>query len=520
MTKKLIFIVIVALLTATLIGSSLALSSSRGMKHFSATIGSPDFLEPNPANMKTSEKALLRLPNLKPGWPSPVMCAERNGELYASANSQPYFIKVNGQTKTIIRDPYYIYIYNPDGTEFTTIDDPSCKVISAWESLVAVSDIDNDGKEEIVINCNYNPNGAPASFKIYGFDSQGNPQLESVIEPFGNEHLVWLRQDGAATHFVIDDIDNDGVKEIIVLAKVGTQSDSPVLAAFHADGSFLPGFPTDLVEGSWNSGSMKFGSITVGRVYPVSTKHIVTVHYDGQHSIVQIFNKDGTVSKTIGNLDGNGALFGGVVMADVNRDRYKEIALVTTTKNYLIHSNGNILFAKNDPKNIAVPASFVDRKMDRKPEIVFMGDHKVTIYSAGGSVLRTIPTDWYWGPASLSAPVDSAYGYRPQLIFTDTVTLKIVNPISGVTAFEVPMNSWSQSPAVYDMDDDGKSELIMNLVVDHPTYGWGPCTQTYVWDLSTPRFKTANYWPLYFQNNQNTGSMDSGYHAIKVLAVD
>jgi hypothetical protein len=158
-----------------------------------------------------------------------------------------------------------------DPVVFDSDDDGKLEIIAAWQGLhlinssgitiwyepydgpvfqsiyrpykVSVDDLDNDGNKEIVVTC-YS-GGA-----VFIFDTQGNvrpgwPVL--LTRPAGWTPPPIYKSAS------IGDIDNDGLKEVVVGVDDYTVTDPGRLYCFKPDGSYCPGFPVGVTPSGYRS---------------------------------------------------------------------------------------------------------------------------------------------------------------------------------------------------------------------------------------------------------------------------
>ena len=167
----------------------------------------------------------------KPGWPINL----------AGCASSPVIADLDDDgTLEIIKPCGGLKVWNSNGTLRWQFPNPTGIVLAN----ATVADLDNDGLLDIVVTCT--SGGA-----IYVFDAQGNvmPGWPVVIPA-----QPGYDPPGTLVSASIGDIDNDGLKEIVIGINDGTGSGYPShVFCFKPDGSTCPGFPVGVSRKGFDS---------------------------------------------------------------------------------------------------------------------------------------------------------------------------------------------------------------------------------------------------------------------------
>jgi lipopolysaccharide export system protein LptA len=277
--------------------------------------------------------------------------------------------------------------------------------IGPFVGYVAVSDLDNDGKKEVVFN-SYSPsNGNRAN------NTDDSHSYIHVLRCDGK--LLWVKQLGdyfTGTNFAIDDVDNNGSKEIVVALHTawGYRSDygkicvldgrtGNVLYEYRGDHSFSRtiGYPEIIVADINNDGKKE---IIVGgreckiRIFKHDLSAILaevnipqlSINYDPYNNrlapqVGNSYSYNYVLPKGVNDIDGDGKLE--LFVAASNKFVY-----VFDNNLNLIH---NYAYENNQPDTVEVYLTDLLGN-DGKNEVIIKAD-KLYVYSATDLNLIPLP---------------------------------------------------------------------------------------------------------------------------------
>jgi hypothetical protein len=172
----------------------------------------------------------------KPGWPK---------NLSASDFAQALLDSDDDGRLEIVSTSSGLHMNDSSGTEiwYLPYDGP---IFQSWYNPngISIDDLDNDGNQEIVVGC-------ISGGALFVFDAQGNvrPGWPAIL-PVQPGYMPPAMYNSAS----IGDIDNDGLKEMLVGVTEGGAATYPNhVYCFKSDGSYCPGFPVGVSRPGYRS---------------------------------------------------------------------------------------------------------------------------------------------------------------------------------------------------------------------------------------------------------------------------
>jgi hypothetical protein len=181
----------------------------------------------------------------------------------------------DGQLEIVVAQNGNLFLRDQQGSAIWTIPYSGPVFQSKYYPFkISVDDIDKDGKKEIVVTC-YS-GGAVFVFDAQGNVRQGWPVL--LTRPTG--YTPPPMYESAS----IGDIDNDGIKEIVLGVDDGTTTSPARVYCFKPDGTLCPGFPVGTTRQSYRSKAVLvdieddgYLDIAIGK----ETTRLYVYRYDG-----------------------------------------------------------------------------------------------------------------------------------------------------------------------------------------------------------------------------------------------
>lgn len=415
-------------------------------------------------------------------------------------------------------------------------------------SSPTVEDLDNDGFPELIIANGDNSTNHVYDGRLYVFKSNG--QLFSQNWPKGeggyllsaaagdisgdkNKEIVCVNREFHKIYIysadgvllkeklipadwtwsyispVLQDINRDGKDEIILL--VGNlyelNADNSQLYVFDNYLNIIPGWPRAL------SGKFAYREPAIADLNKDGSFELVTVSQKGDvsKSIVEVWSSDGNI---IWSRPVNTSSSGAPLVVDFELDGHKEIIFSVYNLNKVYAFDCFGADYPGWPIDLLMPVigAVGDVNQDSYPELILStgyqkiepGINKINIIDKNGNILREIyPED---GTDIIQQPIicDIDSDGVNEIIFSGLETKKIYGfNADGSVAAGFPKELYSMlspqnTPAVIDLDKDGKLELIAG--------GLG----VRVWQL--PDSNVANtglIWPQFLANAKHTGEIIS-----------
>ena len=406
--------------------------------------------------------------------------------------------------------PSKIFIHSADGNLFKEIPlEPSTDVSNVSTPLV--DDIDGDGINEIIV---YTPDSSSNFLaRLYAFNSDGTSVSGyPIILPFNN---------GATLSSA--DLDNDGIKEIIVLEKSTFYTRKLTIIK---NASILSQF--DVEPHNWWNLNDIYSNIAVGNLDEDSDLEMVVAGpsinsgYDYEteqwtlEGKIEVYNIDGTAvngwPKTVADN-----IWSSPVIGDVNDDGDNEIVIGTDVGMYAFDKNGNTLsgWPLLETQSIWSTASLADVNNNNFLETAFSSlNYQTYLTDYQGNILSNWPqsTGMVLGSTNM-ADIDNdgtedviALAHDNIYAWNSTGT-----PLANFPKV-IGYGSWGNvGLAVDDLNNDNTLELIAasngdSYYDDNDGY-WKSKLRgsVYVWDLNTGYATSSLPWPTFQRNAQRTG---------------
>ena len=297
-------------------------------------------------------------------------------------------------------------IHGSDGSACFSVADPACRLDGGAE--LAVADIDNDGKPEIV--------GVTEDHYLICFEHNGAHKWTST------EAISRLAP-------AVADLDRDAVPEIIAGKRV-----------FNNDGTLR-----------WvGSGANSYNAIAAD------------LDLDGVPEVVAgvaAYRSDGTLYWTVAGSSWSRAGIG-----DFDMDSYPEVVITGDGDVTLWEHDGAAAWGPVDIPGDggSGPPLVADFDGDGVPEIGVAGnDYYMVLESDGGIKWTAVIKDYSSGAASSSA-FDFDGDGSFEIVYRDEEHLRIFNGSDGFVLFETPSPSGTlmEHPIIVDVDGDGCAEIV------------------------------------------------------------
>lgn len=210
----------------------------------------------------------------------------------------------------------YLSAWRPDGSLLSTgfpIQIADQNPLSTWlnHTRILVSDVDGDGKKEIVVQEGL----SSTTFTLGLFANDGTARTWSVPT-----------LTGLAEAMVAADLDHNGKLETILVLYDGASNSQAVVHVFQPDGTERPGWPVPLANPDQYSQSF----LAVGDLNRDGHDEIVYSH----EASLYVFKDDGTLYSSEWPLSAGpsaGFGFGSVVIGDIDGDGFPEIVTTLNT---------------------------------------------------------------------------------------------------------------------------------------------------------------------------------------------
>lgn len=401
-----------------------------------------------------------------------------------------------------------IYVLEPDGS-----NKPGWPVfltnVHGVQGIVgysspAIADIDNDGKEEIIVKDGQ---------QLFVYDYQGN------LKPGWPREMSWIMYGNAMVSSpVVADINNDNKKEIIVTFRGDNSEDGKILV-MNSHGDNLVGWPLTIPS--------KFTNISSPIVCDLDgdgNVEIVIQCYDNMNlGYIYILDKFGEVLPGWPQQFGGGA-WNSPVVADINNDGEYEIiacshAGIINSQGkigvYVFSKQGNVLngwpalldYAQYGYYNIEPGISVGDINNDGNKEILIASEgysYSLWALNKNGQLLwNVLSKDFEFVKNSSPLIADINGDGKPEIIITKLNNLSNYGKVMVIDNNGNEISSLSRyipdriraTPSIGDIDGDNKLELVCI----------SQSGKAYCWDYDAPYDPGKLIWPTYQQNNLRNG---------------
>lgn len=340
------------------------------------------------------------------------------------------------------------------GAEVFTVTDSAYRINTA--SSIAVGDIDDDGKPEIIA-CD------ESGYRLIAFEHDGTFKWRSAdLEP-----INW----GAPA---LADLNHDGSPEIIVGRQV------------------LDSSGRVLWTGTGGRGSLGAGPLAL----------VTDLDMDGNPEIVAgntaYSSLGSTVWQSTSLPDGLNAV------GNFNASPFPEVVLVSGGQVWLLDHLGQVIWGPvGVPGGGGGPPTVADFDGDGQPEIGVAGASRFVVFEGDGSILWLSTTQDSSSQVTAASVFDFDGDGSAEVVYRDELKLRIYRGIDGQVLYEVPMSSctWHEYVVVADVDADGNAEIV---AVANQNCGFGPQTGLYViGDRDDTWVSTRKIW------NQHTYHIDN-----------
>ena len=416
-----------------------------------------------------------------------------------------------------------------------------------WGGIISpvVADLDNDGSKELIVT----QQGEPS--RVYVFEQNGSLKFDVIEMPSACPFISPRRFSS------IDDIDNDGFKEIIfetkgyneyrfmiyshngtlkdewnignyqvsdslygsiVLADLdfdnameiiyggwvgGTGNDGPSLVVLDNEGNYKPGFPVRLE----NIQMAETNTPAVGNFDGDADLEIVVISHENNQPVkktnIRAFDTNGSL---LWAQELDSIVYGDPAVGDINHDGFDEVVFTSPKGVHILDRHGEYLVNKylghdnGDSSNIAL----ADLDGDENLEVIFGYWGSIYVMDQSGSILWSYDTGWnaHYPPVVGDITGDGI----PDIVATSDFEVWAWNSQGGLlSGFPKPVeiNAYGAC-SLDDIDNDGDVELIASS-----DWKWNDSDNEgyiYVWD--TPGIYNASSveWPMYQHDIGHTGS--------------
>lgn len=406
----------------------------------------------------------------------------------------------------------------------------------AGPSRVVVGDLDGDKKDELILliqgddslliifnedgsirKKNILPGPMFESFSVDDLDNDGKKEIILLgrknlfrlsLYIFDDRGNVKIRKEFSQCYYnyippIIEDINNDDKKEIII--KTSIPGDSYMLILDNK-GNIISEWAFNKVE---NVCSDVECYPIVGNFDDDSELEIVFPVWfwegDNDYTYIKVFNMDGTIVPGWDNIFISDLIFT-PISGDINHDGYDEIIFNDWSGyTYIIDKNGQFLLRNNYGDAHGTPV-IGDINNDGNLEIVFTlrewyDEHLLVLDKNGNELFKVA--------------IDTATRFSPVIgdIDGDSLPDIVVSSVSEINAFnckgeridgfplQIAESETAPSPTISDIDNDGKVEIIASTDSE---LTWDKSI-IYVWDIDSVYNSHHMPWKMFQHDTQHTG---------------
>ncbi|MDA3885872.1 MAG: C25 family cysteine peptidase [Candidatus Delongbacteria bacterium] len=360
------------------------------------------------------------------------------------------------------------------------------------ENAPTISDIDNDGNKEIFATGRISTNGY-----VVGYKSDGTEITDYLGEPEYNDGFAVIDGKRIWSKCAVGDIDNDGIKEIVLTTRSATQS----LCVYKHTGSTtapeLMNYPIDF-------GTTILTEPVIADIDNNGINDIIIADEVGKISVYEyngseFEEKDGWPRTTAGWTTG------GIAVGDVDNDNFMEIFFGGRYGIYAFNYdgtdyNGTQPFFSTSNTNEAFWCNPVIVNMDLKgnPEIAFASNilnlsgngttynGKIYILNSDGSVYNEGNSTYSWN--GLSIYMSSSKVFLPNISVADITGDFEPEVFIGGNGKLYGFHNWGEplwteinnsdliavkaNPVIADIDGDSKYELVISSYTNNLIYAY------------------------------------------------
>ena len=340
-------------------------------------------------------------------------------------------------------------ISGANGSELWTVTNSAYEVRGA--SGVAVGDIDNDGKPEILAT-------VESGDALIAFEHDGTFKWRSPAVWGG---INW----GSAS---IADLNQDSTPEIIIGATV-----------LDNQGKIL-----------WQGNSV--GGLGRGDNGPGPLSVVADLDLDGSPEVIA----GRSAYRANGSLYWNASISDGFpAIGNFDSDPNPEIVVVSNGKVYLLEHTGQVKWG-----GISIPGgglggapTIADVDGDGQSEIGVAGANRYVVLETDGSIKWTSVTQDNSSNVTGSSVFDFDGDGKAEIVYGDELYLRIYNGSDGKILYQLPKSSATtyELPLIVDVDADGNAEIV---AVANNSF-WGSQTGIFViGDLNDTWVSTRQIW--------------------------
>jgi len=462
-------------------------------------------------------------PLLHGGWPVslPVTVYQDRGPAPPSEPIALADLDGDGKAEVVAGFGDRVTVFKGDGTILPGW--PKSVVTAANSSatikaMPVVGDIDGDGAKEVIVATwegnifVWGPNGS---------SKPGWPRLITYTNEWGTA--------AASLSLSLGDVDRNGVLDI-----VATDSQQSGVHVFKGNGSYLPGWPVS----TWTTVKTPATVADLNK----DGKNEVVIAVDASPARLVVLNANGVAlagwPKTILNSS-NESTGGYPVVGDLDDDGDLEIAALacdggddSLSKVVIYHHTGQLLTSWSTRATQIGPPVLADLDGDGSLEVLASlakmdGTGGLYAWDRKGMLMPGWPQSNASTSPTFNAPIvlDLDGDGRNEIItsrlaefLSDELGTHFGYPVQAyrydgslIPSMARPAyGSWSGldgSPAVGDIDGDGKLELVWTELREQGASGDFPLPRIFAWDLSTP-VSNAQPWPMYRADGRHSGVAD------------
>jgi cysteine-rich repeat protein len=459
------------------------------------------------SSQTTTDVNLIIDTTLKEGWPQRIEFAGN----YWPGDLSPVISDLNndGFEEIVVyqgANPVIIKVFNHNGTYFEgwPVEIESEDYPGGNLAPPTIVDYDGDGFKEIFVN------GGTNIIYIYAWDGT----LKDIIQIYG----------GTTRNkpIITSDLNNDGNYEII--KSYGPFFVGSNISVFSEEGNYLEGWPIefcdsdeysdyDIYLGCWNPPTA-IGNFDDDGEYEIvvagqrnvfeNPPDLDSLRFEGR---LTIYNLDGSVLEGF-PVDYEGVTYNPPVVADIDDDGYDEIIVGAKGVNYIEEDGTTSWSFLENSYNQGLAIG--DINQDGQLEIIstFKYDNNIYVLDRYGNVLpeftQSIYGDTSWKGSPILINLDS--GPFNELFVSSGSTYGYVFGFDTynsehLESFPKRIKGVRPHITTSDLDGDGNLELIASDTDWDKKY-----SSIYVWDLDAPYDTETMEWPMFQHDPQHTGN--------------